>query len=74
MLLLGTFINNVVNSLIRNLNMGVRITISSVFFVVAIFSIYFAIKNQPKDKPGLRLGWTILALVSMLLSVLYIVL
>lgn len=74
MLLLGTFINNLINTLIKNLSWGVRITVSSVCFVVAIFSLYFAIKNQPKDKPGLRPGWTILAIISMILAVLYVVL
>lgn len=74
MLILGQFINNIVNTLIRNLDMSVRIPISAGFICVAIVSFYFAIKNQPKDKPGLKIGWMILMLLSMLFSVLYIVL
>lgn len=74
MLILGTFINNIINTLIRNLDMKIRIPISAGFICVAIISLYFAIKNQPKDKPGLKMGWMILMLISMLLSVLYIVL
>ncbi len=74
MLILGTFINNIVNTLIRNLDMKVRIPISAAFICVAILSLYFAIKNQPKDKPGLKAGWMILMIISMILSVLYIIL
>jgi len=74
MLILGTFINNIVNKLIRNLDMGLRISISAGFICLAIVSFYFALKNQPKDKPGMKIGWLILMLVSMLVSVLYIVL
>lgn len=74
MLILGTFINNIVNKLIRNLDMGVRVTISIIFICIAIGSLYFAIKNQPKDKPGFKIGWFILMIVSAIISVLYLTL
>lgn len=74
MILLSAFINKIVNTLIRNLSMPVRITISIVAICVSIMSLYFAIKKQPKDKPGLKIGWLILMLVSTAISVLYLVL
>jgi len=78
MLYLGSFINNIVNQLIRNLNMSLRITISTIFIVVALFSIYFLVKSISKDldlkKPKMKYGWLVLAIISMILSVLYIVL
>ena len=74
MLILGAFINNIVNTLIRNLDMPVRIIISAIFIVVAFTSFYFSFKSDvPKDKPHLKLGWFILCIISMILSVLYLV-
>lgn len=74
MLILGTFFNNIVNKLIRNLDEPVQIIISLIFFVVGLMSLYYAIKNQPKDKPGFRMGWLILSILSITISVLYLVL
>ncbi|MBE5746479.1 MAG: hypothetical protein E7359_04275 [Clostridiales bacterium] len=74
MLLAGAFINNIVNTLIRNLDDSTRTLVSAIFIISAVVSFYFALKNQPKDKPGLKLGWIILCIVSIIMSVLYLVL
>ena len=74
MLILGAFINNIVNTLIRNLDMSVRIIISAIFIVLAFLSFYFSFRSGAvKDKPRLRLGWFALCIVSMIISVLYLV-
>lgn len=78
MLYLSSFINNIVNQLIRNLSMPLRITISTIFIVVALVSVYNLVKSISKDlalnKPKMKYGWLALAIISMILSVLYIVL
>lgn len=74
MLISSAFINNIVNTLIRNLDDVTRTLISAIFITVAILSLYYAIKNQPKDKPGLKIGWVILCIISIIISVLYLVL
>lgn len=74
MLILGTFINDIINRLIRNLDWPVRVTISCVLITVAVLSFYYSIKNQPKDKPGFKIGWFLLFIISTLASVLYITL
>lgn len=74
MLYLSTFINNIINQLIRNLSMEVRITISVIFIFIAIMSLKYLMKSYSKDVSKLKYGWLVLALVSMLISVLYIVL
>lgn len=74
MLILGAFINNIVNTLIRNLDMPIRVIISAVFIAVAFLSFCLMFKNVPKDKPGLKYGWLILCLFSMAMSVCYLVL
>lgn len=74
MLILSSFINNIVNTLIRNHSYETRVTISVVLICVALVSLYLAIKRQPKDKPGLKVMWTILFILSTIFSVLYLVL
>ncbi len=78
MLYLGTFFNNVVNQLIRNLDMNVRIIISIVFICLATFCIYKLIKSINKDldlkKSKMKYGWLVLALIFATLSILYIIL
>ena len=78
MFYLSSFINNIVNQLIRNLDLPVRITISAVLIIVALFSMLKLVKSIPKDldlkKPKMKYGWLVLALVCMFVSVLYIVL
>ena len=73
MLISSAFINNIVNTLIRNLDDATRTFISAIFIVVAVLSLYYALKNQPKDKPGLKFGWVVLCVLSIIISVLYLV-
>lgn len=74
MLSISSFFNNLVNNLIRKLSMSVRAIISVGFLVLALAFLYFALKEIPKDKPSLKIGWLFLFLISATLSVLYIVL
>lgn len=82
MLYLGSFFNNIVNQLIRNLNMSVRITISLLFLFLAIYSFYRFLKSYndaTKDLKSanykkLKLGWIFLTAISITISILYIVL
>lgn len=73
MLISSAFINNIVNTLIRNLDDATRTFISAIFIVVAVLSLYYALKNQPKEKPGLKFGWVVLCVLSIIISVLYLV-
>lgn len=78
MLYLGTFFNQITNALIRNLDMKLRIVISIIFICLAIYSVFRLVKSISKEldtkKSIIKFGWLILALLSMTISVLYIVL
>lgn len=82
MLYLGSFFNNIVNQLIRNLSMPTRIIISLIFLFLAIYSLYRFFKSyndatkdlKSADYKKLKLGWIFLAVISMTISILYIVL
>ncbi len=72
-LLASSFINNIVNKLIRSLPRGAQVTISIVFICVAIWSLYNFIVKSKKDKPA-KIGWLILMILSMLISIAYMIL
>lgn len=74
MLSISSFFNNLVNNLIRKLSMSVRVIISVGFLVLALAFLYFTLRDIPKDKPNLKIGWLILFFISATLSILYIVL
>ena len=74
MLSVSSFFNNLVNNLIRKLSMSVRVIISVGFLVLALAFLYFALRDIPKDKPSLKIGWLILFFISATLSVLYVIL
>ena len=78
MLYLGTFFNQITNALIRNLDMKLRIVISIIFICLAIYSVFRLVKSISKEldtkKSIIKFGWLVLALLSMTISVLYIVL
>lgn len=73
MLSIGGFFNNLINTLIRSLSYDVRILISVGFFVLALVFLYFELKFQPTEKPALKVGWLILFLIALTLSVFYII-
>ncbi|MGN1222604.1 MAG: hypothetical protein ACI4T1_00540 [Christensenellales bacterium] len=73
-ILASTFINNLVNHMIRDLSTATRIVIATLFAILALISFYCMVKKIKKDNPKLKIGWLILTLISIALSVCYIVL
>ena len=67
------FFNDMINTLIRDLPMKVRITISVVLFMLAFGTLILSIRKK-NDKAPLSVGWFILTIVLVALSVLYWVL
>lgn len=83
MLYLGSFFNNIVNQLIRNLSMPTRIIISLIFLFLAFYSFYRFLKSYNNDSlkdlksanfKKLKWGWIFLTAISITISILYIVL
>lgn len=75
MLSVSGFFNNLVNKLIRGIeDYSIRVLISIGLFLLALTFLYFAIKHQPSDKPGLKIGWMILFVLALALSVCYVIL
>jgi len=75
MLSVSGFFNNLVNKLIRGIeNYSTRILISVGLFILALAFLYFAIRHQPSDKPGLKIGWMVLFILALTLSVCYVIL
>ncbi len=70
---MSNFFNTIINTLIRNLSYGVRVTISAGLFVVALISLKLSIKKKNDTHP-IAWGWMILCLISAFLSVIYLVL
>lgn len=82
MLYLGSFFNNIVNQLIKNLPMSARIIISLLFLSLAFYSFYRFIKSygeatkeiKSADFKKLKWGWVFLTVISITISILYIAL
>ena len=67
------FFNSVLNKCIRDLPLGVRVGIAAALFFVALFALYKTIRKKNDSHP-IAVGWLILFIVSLLLSVVYIAL
>ena len=66
-----SFFNNVLNTLVRNVPDAIRIVISILLFIGAIFTLIFAIRVK-NDKMPLSIGWIILTVILIALSAVYI--
>lgn len=66
------FFNSVLNTLVRDLPRWLQITIAFVFFAVALFSLYKTLRRKNDTHP-IAVGWLILFIVSMFMSIVYIV-
>ena len=66
-------LNTILNTLVRNLDYKVRIIISVVFFVLAVFSLLWSIRKK-NDKHPIAWGWMILCVLSLFLSFIYVAL
>ena len=67
------FFNDMLNTLIRDLPMKWRIVISIVLFMCAFVTLIFSIRKK-NDKAPLSIGWFILTIILVALSVIYWVL
>ena len=67
------FFNSVLNVLIRDLPFAVRIGISVVLFFVALFALYKTLRKKNDTHP-IAIGWLILFVVCIFLSIVYITL
>lgn len=63
-------INWILNTLIRDLPQAMRVTISIVLFVCAVFSFMNSIRKKNDNNP-LSVGWLTLCLIFLFISVLY---
>lgn len=64
------FFNSVLNFLIRDLSYGVRITISIILFLCAVFCFMHAVRVK-NEKAPLSVGWLTVCLLSLFISALY---
>ena len=71
--MIEAIINNFVNSFVRDLEMSTRVFLSIIFFGIALLTFKKSI-NQSSDLRPIRLGFAILFMISMILSVVYLVL
>lgn len=67
------FFNTVLNVLIRDLPYGVRIGIAVALFFVALFSLYKTLRKKNDSHP-IAIGWIILFVVTISLSIVYLAL
>ena len=63
--------NDIFNTLVRNVDYSVRVTISFVCFVLAILCLMLSIRKKNDAKP-LSLGWFILTFVLVAISSVYL--
>lgn len=71
--MIASFFNNVLNTLVRQLDTSVRLTIAFVFIVAAVYFLMLSIRVK-NDKAPLSLGWFILTFVCIGIGLVYILL
>ncbi len=67
---MANIFNSIINTMIRNLDMKVRIIIGFCLFIFAIFSLKKSIRKK-NDKAPIAWGWMIFFVLSTILSILY---
>lgn len=69
--MLQAFFNNILNFMIRDLSLGVRITISILLFLASLYFLSWSIKKKNDYKP-FAWGWLILFVITVFLSIVYV--
>ena len=67
---MNSFLNLILNTLIRDLSKQVRVTLSIVMFLCAVFCFMNSIRKKD-DKNPLSVGWLFLSLLFLFISALY---
>lgn len=69
--MIASFFNSIFNTLVRYVDWSTRITISFVFIILAVFTLMLSIRKK-NDAHPLSIGWFLLSLIAMGLSVMYV--
>lgn len=68
---MGKFFNNIINTLVRDLDYNVRVLIGLAFIIVATIALYKSIRKK-NDLHPIAIGWMVLFLVCTFLGIIYI--
>ena len=66
------FFISLFNTLVRDISPTVRIIVSSAFFILAILCVYWSIRRK-NDAHPIAWGWIVLCIISLAISVTYVV-
>ena len=65
------FFNKIFNTLVRDVDPALKITLSAGFFILAIFCVLWSFRKK-NDAHPIAWGWIVLCIISLALAVVYL--